>query len=89
MEDMTQVNLGGQMDAEQKVMIAKRPDGSFIVESQDGEQEAADLNEVLEIVRVSFGGEEDMAGMRAEVAGEVYGKGMQGGMRGMKRGGGM
>lgn len=79
------------MDQEQTVLIAKQPDGSFVVENKDGEQQAADLNEALEIVRSSFGGAEDMAGMRAEVAGEVYGKGMQGGMPGkmMKRGGGM
>ena len=93
MDDLTQVGLGEQGDQEQRVLIAKQPDGTFIVENQDGEQEAADFNEALEIVRASFGEEADVSQIReeAEEKGGMMGPGMPGmGNRGiLNRGGGM
>ena len=71
--DPTTMDLGAEMDQETVVIIAARPDGTFVVESSgQGEQEAMSLDEALNMARTALGGDTDPMAMREEVAGEVY-----------------
>ena len=85
-QDPTQIDLGAEQGVT-TVVIEKRPDGSFVVESDQREMEAGSMDEALEMARTALGGgEADPMAMRQEVESEVFG-GEEGGRgMGMKSG---
>jgi len=71
--DPTKLDLGAEGGGEVYAMIIKRPDGSFVIESDAGEQqEMGSIDEALEAVKTVFGEGVTEEAMRKEVASEVY-----------------